>query len=327
MEDDLMLGVEDNVKAFQEKTTGLFIQVLCIVEILNYWEDDPEETLLELGFGKEEADITAKIPSRFLASCSKVKGIDTGVFLQAQKERMDLENPNLLSRFRQLEVFQQITTALSNFLDEMSVAQQNPSNCEDAVEKKSAQEGKVDSQPQVNHRNMKKLVRKASKQIISCKQSTQEFNSFQANEESYSPVGVHRRTAFRRTKQCLPDNGALAPLAEEQLPKVDITTLALPQQQLELNKPLIKDASPSASQSSVSESHHSSTPALPSQNPALRESRLLVAHAVRRKPGSDQQSPESFEMEEVQSFEDDGLPWNAAESALGFYSNSKNGYF
>ncbi|KAG5849955.1 hypothetical protein ANANG_G00077190 [Anguilla anguilla] len=84
---------------------------LSVMDVLNLWHDDPEELLLELGFGSEEPDISARIPARFINHQSRAQGINIQVFLEAHKNRLDLENPDVSSRFRQLEVLQQVTSA------------------------------------------------------------------------------------------------------------------------------------------------------------------------------------------------------------------------
>uniref|UniRef100_A0A8C7XH36 ITPR-interacting domain-containing protein n=1 Tax=Oryzias sinensis TaxID=183150 RepID=A0A8C7XH36_9TELE len=67
-------------------------------KFLNLWSDDPEEFLLDLGFGYDEPDLSGRIPTRFLHYQSKARGITVQVFLDAQKNRLDLENPDVGSK-------------------------------------------------------------------------------------------------------------------------------------------------------------------------------------------------------------------------------------
>lgn len=67
------------------------------MDVLNLWQDDPEELLLDLGFGAEEPDITVKIPARFINHQSQARGINLKVFLEAQQNRIDIENPDVRS--------------------------------------------------------------------------------------------------------------------------------------------------------------------------------------------------------------------------------------
>ncbi|KAM7035923.1 LOW QUALITY PROTEIN: protein ITPRID1 [Passerculus sandwichensis] len=84
-----------------------------ITEWLLFWEKDPVEILLNLGFGAEEPDVRAKIPPRFLSGVSVAKGFDIQAFLETQKKQMDVERPNL---YGQLEVLSHVVSALSSLL-------------------------------------------------------------------------------------------------------------------------------------------------------------------------------------------------------------------
>lgn len=65
------------------------------MDMHDLWNDDPESLFLELGFGCDEADLSARIPSRFINFQSQANGMSLQVFLEAQRNRLDLENPDV----------------------------------------------------------------------------------------------------------------------------------------------------------------------------------------------------------------------------------------
>uniref|UniRef100_A0A8C8SG73 ITPR-interacting domain-containing protein n=1 Tax=Pelusios castaneus TaxID=367368 RepID=A0A8C8SG73_9SAUR len=76
-----------------------------ISEILERCQEDAEEILYNLGFVRDEPQATARIPARFFSVPSQAKGIDFQLFLKAQVQRLEMEDPclTLASRFQQVE--------------------------------------------------------------------------------------------------------------------------------------------------------------------------------------------------------------------------------
>ncbi|KAL8164080.1 UNVERIFIED_CONTAM: hypothetical protein K2H54_045531 [Gekko kuhli] len=76
-----------------------------ISEVLEQCEVDAETVLSNLGFVQEETPATSWIPSRFFAVPSQAQGIDFQLFLRAQVQRLEMEDPYLMlaSRFRQVQ--------------------------------------------------------------------------------------------------------------------------------------------------------------------------------------------------------------------------------
>lgn len=81
-------------------TNVSFLRIFCsVMDVLNMMQDDPEELLLDLGFGIDEPDITGRIPARFLSYQSNARGISFQLFLDAQQSRIDVENPDVRSKY------------------------------------------------------------------------------------------------------------------------------------------------------------------------------------------------------------------------------------
>ncbi|PKU30140.1 protein tespa1 [Limosa lapponica baueri] len=67
-----------------------------ISEVLEWWQADAEEILYNLGFVQSEPEAVSRVPARFFSSPSRAKGIDFQLFLKAQVQRMEMEDPCLM---------------------------------------------------------------------------------------------------------------------------------------------------------------------------------------------------------------------------------------
>ncbi|CAK6973259.1 uncharacterized protein itprid1 [Scomber scombrus] len=253
-----------------------------VMDILNLWNDDPEEVLLDLGFGCDEDDISGRIPARFINHQSQAKGINLQVFLEAQKNRLDLENPDVSNRFRQLEVLQQVTTAFSSLVG--SSLSSSPLR---------ASQGK-DLPPEARERRkrMGMLLRRASKKSQSqlCHNpSTQdpttppETSPPSASTESLQPPPSlgDKKVLLKRVRPGLQETVCLSPLAEEKGASPD------PQSQFHLASFSVPEGAPK--------------PRVP------REGYPLTANTFLQRKKSPGQARESFEMEEVHSFDESSV--------------------
>ncbi|XP_026219686.1 serine-rich adhesin for platelets isoform X2 [Anabas testudineus] len=259
---------------------------LSVMDILNLWNDDPEEFLLDLGFGCDEPDLSGRIPARFINHQSQARGINLQVFLEAQKSRLDLENPDVSSRFRQLEVLQQVTTAFSSLVGSSPV--------------KAQLDKDLPPEARERRRRMGMLFRRASKKSLSQihNQKAQDlrstdvpFSPCAAPESLQTPPGLaDKKVPLKRLKPGHLETVSLSPLAEELGAGPD------PQSQSHMLSYLAQEGA--------------------LRPGAMREGHPLTAMSIFQRKKSPCQAKESFEMEEIHSF-DEG-------SVTGSYTGAEN---
>lgn len=311
-DDDLALGVEASLYAKQGvKTVQEFLRwsssgpalsrwnsfssatsghsgPLSVMDVLNLWNDDPEEILLDLGFGCDEPDLSGRIPARFINYQSQARGINLQVFLEAQKNRLDLENPDVSNRFRQLEVLQQVTTAFSSFIGSSSSPM------------KATQGKDLPPEAQERRKRMGMLFRRASKKSLGQihRNKTHGLTIPAANcvpaSESQQPTPSPRdkNVCLKRVKAGSLETASLSPLAEEQGNDPD----------LQSQHPLVYLLS--------QEGAFKSAP--------LREGHPLAAKSFLQRKKSQGQIRESFEMEEIQSFDESSVAVSYVGGAENF---------
>ncbi|XP_051970492.1 uncharacterized protein LOC127634835 [Xyrauchen texanus] len=310
-EDDLALGVEASlysklslrtVQSFQRSSvdppslsrlnslaSGFSIQSgASVMDVLNMLKDDPEELLLDLGFGIDEPDITGRIPARFICYKSHARGISFQLFLEAQQSRMDIENPDVRNRFRQLEVLQQVTTTFTSLVSPSSPV----------VDAASASQ--MSSEARERRKRMAMILQRASKKSLSQAQNQQALppeNSAQSGMESSGTPTADNRIPPKRSRQSLSDNSGLFPLQEEQSFNLESTEPILISNTTRGTSDIIK---------------------LP-PNPLSTD-------------GSTQQPVESFELEEIQSFDEGSVsgicsgPVDRGGDRLGSYVTRTNSF-
>ncbi|XP_067148548.1 protein ITPRID1 [Apteryx mantelli] len=278
-----------------------------VTEWLAIGEKDPVEILLNLGFGTEEPDVCTKIPPRFLSGASVAKGINIQVFLEAQKQRMDIERPNLYGCFRQLEVLDHVTSAFSSLLTDVNTQQ---SKVQDASRDETGLLDTEKSRPVVTRAKKKigQLLKKAFRQTTLLKQSS--LASGKANSSGWkgqphscadiaesgtiqtgfsesvmvgcpTPEQISRDKAAFTVSQCLQTPSGKTWASSHLLPK---------------------------------QPHLSSTCEVPVKDSPKKELHLLLAPTLKKLASQNYKPPDSFELEEIQSLEDETLCRNAPDS-------------
>ncbi|XP_044908498.1 protein ITPRID1 isoform X1 [Felis catus] len=286
-----------------------------IPEWLEFWEKDPVEILLDLGFGADEPDICTQIPARFLDCGSAARGINNQVFLEAQKQRMDIENPDLYGRFRQLEILDHVANAFSSLLNDVNILQNK------AEEKYGGGnvQGTSVSEAQEHRRRTGGLFRRASKQSIAKDCSSEVSASLKIRGKfsiASAKSGEYGAELAAVTNNH--DQGHLCPSAEHSSLQAcdDLVPCHSPQALLGKQWPhpstLAKRAPPSyMSERSVKD--------------RTQKVNSIQANKLKSFSRLAGKVPDSFEMEEVQSFEEEtGNPLDMTSGIAGATVNREN---
>ncbi|KAK4827113.1 hypothetical protein QYF61_014376 [Mycteria americana] len=355
-----------NFRVFPARNTS-------ITEWLALWEKDPVEILLDLGFGTEEPDVCTKIPPRFLSGASVAKGINIRVFLEAQKQRMDIERPNLYGkeryfgkrrnfsqererergnrdnqyewmvdgdlreegrelggdesrerasegrslhsegrseRFRQLGVLDHVTSALSSLLTNVNTQQ---TKAQDTGRDETGPLDAAKSRPvvtQVKRRRIGQLLKRASRQTTLLKQGSLvpgEASLPGKKEQPHSCADIAERG---RVQAGFSTHVTLGCLTQEQTPR-DKGASAYPTSWC---PPTSSEKTCSSSHLVAKQPHLSPACEVPAKDRPRKEPPLLVAHMLKKVADLNCKLPDSFEMEEIQSFEDETPCGNAPDT-------------
>nr|XP_021139255.1 coiled-coil domain-containing protein 129 isoform X2 [Columba livia] len=281
-----------------------------ITEWLVLWEKDPVEILLDLGFGTEEPDVCTKIPSRFLSGASVAKGINIRVFLEAQKQRMDIERPNLYERFRQLELFDHVTSALSSLLTNVNTQQtQVKDGSGDEIDLLDSARSRP-AVTQAKQRRIGQLLKKASQQTALLKQ-----DSLAPGEANLSSKKAQYHSCADTAEREIVQAGFSACVMPDCLTPVQTYRDEGPSAYPTSQHPLTPRRKTWASlHLAAKQPHLSLSCEVPAKEKPRKEPPLLVAHTFTKVADLNCKSPDSFEMEEIQSFEDETPCGNAPDT-------------
>ncbi|XP_023565725.1 coiled-coil domain-containing protein 129 isoform X1 [Octodon degus] len=278
-----------------------------IPEWLEFWEKDPVEILLDLGFGAEEPHICTQIPARFLRCGSAVRGININVFLEAQKQRMDLENPDLCGRFQQLEALDHVTRALSSLLHDVNSLQN------EAREKAGGQSTSRTSVSgdKAHRRRVSKLFQRALRQRIRRDYHTEASASTKKDGVSFAPSTPQDYGAELSAASVSHNQRHQSPLAE--CHSVQTTDDLIPRHLL--RAPLSKQGPCSSMLATQAPPSHGSKE--PVKDGTQKENSIHT-NKLKQLPRFAAKAPDSFEMDEVQSSEEEtGKPLDVTSRILG----------
>ncbi|GAB1290859.1 Protein ITPRID1 [Apodemus speciosus] len=278
---------------------------------LEFWEKDPVEILLALGFGADEPDICTQIPARFLGYGSAARGINIRVFLEAQKQRMDFENPDLYGRFQQLEILDHVTNAFSSLLNGVNTLQSQ-------YEEKAGKQGMQNpssSGAKEHQRKMSQFLRRASRQTSRTDGNSALSESFKTEHgNSTLPNKPWDPRVELEVSSISHDGSQILPSTEHGSAQAYNDLSPCPPPQALLDKQWLCSCT-LAKQSPHTCVYEGSVKRRTWKEKWIHMDKLKnLSHIVSK-------GPDSFEMEEVQSFEEDtGNPLNLTSGIVGSQS-------
>ncbi|XP_016047144.2 protein ITPRID1 [Erinaceus europaeus] len=286
-----------------------------IPEWLEFWEEDPVEILLDLGFGIDEPDICTQIPARFLGCVSAARGINIRVFLKAQKQRMDIENPSLYGRFQQVKLLDHVASAFSSLLNDVNIL---PNKTEEKAGEKSRQRASA-SGAQENQKRVGELFRRASKQSLrlDCSPEAPKSSRMQSTSSITSAKPAECGVMLSAsTNDC--DQSHLSPSMEGMSQPTKDTSLPChpPRALLSKQWPHSSKLAKQALHSCMSDGPVTDR---------TRKENLFQTCKMKNLPGYGDSAQDSFEMEEVQSFEEEaGNSLDRTSGTVGATVNRTN---